>query len=265
MVFDITKYPGNYVMHCANIFEAKSFCAYMHSTGRRWGGGQSYLEINYWERYETETVYNFNDGCYGTLETYIRQRYVILEWKDFMYDTPAGSVDDINIYDLNIISIAGYEFIRFPEENGTVPIVAKHGLVHMQIDVTTNNFSDCFCLRQLKSGILHDIEQALGAENVLEFETDLTALDGRTEYGKMMSKISLPTIDFYKANIALFDKYSDGRNWYLSTPWSTPATGCDDRAVLVTNRNRLYDTDSGNHYDIRPILYIKADALTTQN
>lgn len=265
MVFDITQYAGKYVMHCATIFEAKSFCAYLHGLGKRWGGGSSYGNTNYWDQYQEDTVYCFNSDCYGRLVDYNGGSYTILEWKDFMYDTPAGSVDDINIYDINIISIAGYEFIRLPEENGIVPIVARRRVLNMQIDVTTNDFGHSFCLRTLNSDILPKIEQALGAENVLEFETDLTALDGRTEYGKMMSKISLPTIDFYKANIALFDKYNCGGSWYLSTPWSTPATGCDDRAVLVTNLNRLYDTDSGNHYDIRPILYIKADALTTQN
>ena len=43
MKFDINDYKGKYTMHCKTEEEAKDFCEYLHSVGRRWRTDQPYI------------------------------------------------------------------------------------------------------------------------------------------------------------------------------------------------------------------------------
>lgn len=87
MKFNLNDYKGNYVMHCKTKEEAESFCRFLHQNGRKWCNGDSYLEDDYWNDYERDTVYYFNEDSYCNIE-YAKwvQGYKILEWSDFMED-----------------------------------------------------------------------------------------------------------------------------------------------------------------------------------
>ena len=61
---------------------------------------------------------------------------------------------------------------------------------------------------------------AVGEENLCLIKTDLTCLDGLKPYGELESLVSLPTLDFYRANVEVFDKYPVDRWWWLATPES---------------------------------------------
>ena len=256
MVFNINDYQGNYAMHCGTPIEARSFCAHLHSLGKQWAAGQSYLERTYWEERQESICYGFNDNFYGSIDE-LEEKYTILEWKDFMYDTPAAPVDDNNKYDPNIIRVTGYDFIKFPEENGVVPIMIKDSIDYCHFDRLTNNFAKSSLFRHLTEYWLPIFENAFGADNVLEFETDLTAVDGRTDYGTMRSRISLPTLDFYKANIEIFDKYASELNFHLATPVTTNGSSIS----LISYRKIFSVVPVSNTYYIRPILYVKASAV----
>ena len=64
MEFNIDNYKGLYVMHCKTEEEAKDFCRYLHSIGKKWcAGGSYYYETNY-DSYQDETAYNFNKDSF---------------------------------------------------------------------------------------------------------------------------------------------------------------------------------------------------------
>lgn len=266
MVFNIEDYEGRYVMHCATIFEAISFTNYLHNIKRRWSNGQKYVNNHTWESYKEETAYNFNLNTYGAASDYQRDGYTILEWKDFMYDMPSLLIDNINLYDRNIITIAGIDFIKFPEENGAIPIVSRERVLYQSFDSNTNNFATSYLYRNLCSDILPLIEDAIGKENVLEFETDLTSVHGYKRHGTMKSKIAIPTLGFYSKHIEIFDRYVDdvGGYWWLATPWIAKNKG-DRQCILIDGSGKISWDSSIYDYAARPILYIKADALTVQN
>ena len=95
----------------------------------------------------------------------------------------------------------------------------------------------------MKEEILPKIENIIGAENVLEFDTDLLSLDGSAKHGVMKSKISLPTFDFYRKNRAIFQKYKPGQWWWLATPDSTREFTNDDWCVCVSPSGVISDGD----------------------
>ena len=117
--------------------------------------------------------------------------------------------------------IGDYEFIKFSEENGIVTAVSRDSLFD-SIFGKNNDLRKSYIIDRLKSEVLPKIESIIGAENVLEFETDLLSLDGSAQYGVMKSKVSLPTFDFYRKHRATFEKHKIEKWWWLATPDSTP-------------------------------------------
>lgn len=155
--------------------------------------------------------------------------------------------------------LAGIEWIKFHEENSRVIIVAKDIVFNAKFDDDTNNLTESNLLYRLETEVLPKIEAEVGANNVLEFETDLWALDGTDEYGKMKSKISLPTLDFYRQNRKIFSKYHINKWWWLATPDST-----DNSSVRCVSRGGTL----GYYYcncngGARPFLILKSNIFVS--
>lgn len=129
-----------------------------------------------------------------------------------------------NIKAGNTFEIAGIEFIKFLDEDGTTTAVAKEPVFNSRFG-KNNNFKESDILKRLETEILPKIADEIGMENICDIVTDLTTLDGLEDYGQMTSKISLPTADFYRANRSTFDKYKLDMWWWLATangvniPW----------------------------------------------
>ena len=154
-----------------------------------------------------------------------------------------------------IFKIGEYEFIKFSEENGVVAAVSKDSLFYSRFG-NNNNFAESTVLQKLKEDILPEIEAYIGAENVLEFETDLLSLDGSAKYGTVRSKVSIPTFDFYRKNRAVFEKYKLDEWWWFATPES--AQPHDDPSwTLCVSPSGLIDCGGGNYgnYGVRPFLH----------
>jgi hypothetical protein len=162
-----------------------------------------------------------------------------------------------------VFEIANMEFIRFPATEHGVPILLKTLLPCMEFG-DSNNFGESGILRELVSEILPKIEAAVGAENVLEFETDLTAIDGLKDYGSIKSKISLPTLDFYRKNIEMFDKYKSEYGFWLVTPWSTPTRGYRNLMCRATSDNIIDHSRSYYERYVRPMLYLNPSVFASE-
>lgn len=139
-----------------------------------------------------------------------------------------------------IFRIGNYEFIKFADENGVTTAVSKDILFDSRFG-HTNNLASSIVLDRMKEEILPKIENIIGAENVLEFETDLLSLDGSAKHGVMKSKISLPTFDFYRKNRDIFEKHKLGVWWWLATPDSTREFTNDDWCVCVSPSGGIYN------------------------
>lgn len=265
MRFNIDDYPGDYAMHCKTLREARSFLAHLVSLGRTWNGGESYLGCANWsDKHEEETAYAFNEGRYANFEWYKNHGYQILEWSDFIYDTPCGRIDDRNDYSPDLITIMGLDWFKLPEENGVIPIVAKDRIDNMEFHYTSlerhNNFAQSTLLSTLQDFWLTTIERVLGADNVMEFETDLTSVYGEITYGSVRSKISIPTWGMYKKHLNAFRKHiHHNENFWTATPWTTIN---ENNVCIIGGREYVGAKNPRYSYAIHPVLYIKAEALT---
>ena len=156
--------------------------------------------------------------------------------------------------------VAGIEFIKFPERDGKFVAVAKGSLGDKIFGNNSNDFSKSSLLKYLEKEILPKIEAEVGAENVLEFETDLFSLDGHRKYGKMNSKISLPTFDFYRENRVVFDKHPLDDWWWLSTP-----NGEKYYVACVAPSGYVYDYYCYYFDGVRPVLLFSSSIFVSRN
>ena len=117
-------------------------------------------------------------------------------------------------------SIAGINFLKFFDKDGVTVAVAKDCIYDATFG-KNNNFAESDIIDALNSNILPKLENAVGAENIKEFELDLTSLDGLDTYGKIKTRIGIPTFDFYRENVRLFDKYKPDKWWWTATPDTT--------------------------------------------
>lgn len=137
-----------------------------------------------------------------------------------------------------IFKIGDMEFMKIRDENGGTAAVTKNILFRSEFG-ENNNFAESKVLERLKAEILPKIEAEAGADNVMEFETDLISLDGSTKWGKMQSKISLVTFDFYRKHVKIFDKCKPDTWWWTATPDTTSEHLYDDWNVCVSPRGGI--------------------------
>lgn len=158
------------------------------------------------------------------------------------------------VKDGETFKVGDIEFIRFPSVGGMTPVVAKNIIFRSRFG-DDNNLKTSDVLKQLEAEFLPKIIEAVGEENVCTFKTDLTTLDGLKPYGEMESRISLPTFDFYRANVEIFDKHKVNSWWWLATPESAKPHEDPYWILCVAPSGCIFNYDYGCGRGVRPVLY----------
>lgn len=153
--------------------------------------------------------------------------------------------------------VAGIEFIKFPYADGMVAAVARNILFRSTFG-ENNNLTTSKVLKILQTEFLPSIINAVGEENVCEFDTDLTTLDGLKPYPVLKSKISLPTLDFYRQNVEFFDKYKVNSWWWLATPESSDEHSSSKWTLCVSPFGCMDNNYYGGDGGVRPFLIFKS-------
>ena len=162
------------------------------------------------------------------------------------------------VKDGETFTIAGMEFIKFPSVDGQTPVVMKNIAFNSRFG-NNNDLRSSDVQRKMETDILPKIIEAVGEENLCTVKTDLTTLDGLTPYGTMESLISLPTLDFYRANVSIFDKHNPEKWWWLATPESALPHDDPYWILCVSPSGGIYDGGCSNvHGGVRPFCIFKS-------
>lgn len=103
------KGKKKFAMHCKTEKEAESFLKVLSKTGRKWRNGRLYSKYdNSWQAYKENTLYYFNESCYGTLLGKENcNNTTVLEWSDFDADLILSYNEDryrfLNVHDKNTL------------------------------------------------------------------------------------------------------------------------------------------------------------------
>lgn len=156
-----------------------------------------------------------------------------------------------NVKDGETFTIAEMEFIKFPSVNDQTPVVMKDIAFRSRFG-NNNDLRSSDVLRRMEEEILPKIIAAVGKENLCTIKTDLTTLDGLNPYGTMESLISLPTLDFYRANAEIFGKYKPDNWWWLATPDSAPPNDSSSWVLCVAPSGCIFLIRYHLEYGVRP-------------
>lgn len=175
-----------------------------------------------------------------------------------MSTAETGTATLFKVKDGDTFKVNGIEFIKFPNKDGMTPVVAKNILFNSRFG-DNNDLRASEVMKRLKEEILPKICVVVGEENVCTFPTDLTAWDGLKPYGVMDEKISLPTMDFYRENVEIFDRHPVDNWWWLATPDTAQPHGTPTWILCVSPSGFInYDFFSFGGGGVRPVLYFKS-------
>ena len=162
-----------------------------------------------------------------------------------------------NVADKATFTVSGIEFIKFPEVNGKVPVVARDILFNSRFG-DNNDFSNSD-IREKLNELLEKIIAEVGAENICSFETDLTTLDGLKPYPALEAEIGIPTFDFVRQNVDVFDMYPVDDYWWTATPDSAQPHANPYLVVCVSPLGRIvFRNCNCNYCGVRPFLIFES-------
>ena len=170
-----------------------------------------------------------------------------------LIDKANNQVQLCDVEDGDIFKIGDVEFIKFSDENGVTTAVTKDIVFNSDFG-EDNNLVKSEVIKKLNDKFLPKIVDVVGYHNIVTFETDLTTLDGLTPYGVMTSKISLPTFDFYRKNVKVFDRYKLDKWWWLATPDSAKPHYDPVWASCVAPSGSVDFNNYYCNYGVRPFL-----------
>ena len=117
--------------------------------------------------------------------------------------------------------------------NGDAVVFKKESLKSMKFG-NDNNYNGCDIDKYLCKEYLSELERKFGKDNIVEHEVDLLSLDGEDDYGKIVRKVSLLTLDDYRYNKKAIKNYINEWFW-LCTPNNTPSGYCSDDVHYVNS------------------------------
>ena len=109
----VTDLKENECIHCETEEQAKAICKLMHEAGLTWDSGDSYLSVNLYDIYKSETCYFPADGQYADLDYAKEENNKIYKVKQFLTQNTKIMSTIVNINpdtsEINITPKEGFE------------------------------------------------------------------------------------------------------------------------------------------------------------
>ena len=116
---------------------------------------------------------------------------------------------------------------------------------------SNNDWKESSVRKYLNGEFLETRAAEVGTENIIEFDRELLSLDGQTEYGSYMDKVSLLTADEYRKCRKHIS--NAGYWWWLITADSTPCNGDSVWVNVVSPLGHIDCFDHVSRRGVRPV------------
>ncbi len=170
----------------------------------------------------------------------------------------------IHVEEGRTFKLGDYEFIVLEHSAEGTCVLLKDFWKVMPFDTDYNDYSSSDVRNLLNTEFLNNISMLIGKENVIEHSVDLTADDGRKDYGECRDYISLITCDLYRKYVEILDKYNPRRWWWIATPYSTKPNGYHYAVRCVDDCGTLNCDYCGNDFGVRPFCILKSDIFVSE-
>ena len=123
----------------------------------------------------------------------------------------------------DVVTVGDREMIVLEQMEGRTALILKDLFCEIPFG-ENNNFCESDADEACQD-FAAELAKAVGEENVLEHEVDLTSDDGLKDYGIVLRRASLLTADLYRKYVGVLDMDPLQFWWWLATPYSTQRHG----------------------------------------
>lgn len=133
----------------------------------------------------------------------------------------------------------------------------------MEFDSDSNNWHASDLRNYLNTDFYKELADAIGEDNIIEFERDLLSLDGQTEYGTCEDKVSLLTVDEYRKYRSLIPN-TDTYWWWTITPDSTKCNNNTRWVRVVSPSGDFDDLEYYGSSGVRPLCIFSSEIFESE-
>ena len=164
------------------------------------------------------------------------------------------------------VKIGGHEMIVLEQNGDTTALIRKDILPKKIAFGSTNNYIGSNVQKACEA-FADELTAAIGAENIVPHDVDLTADDGLDDFGTSTGcRASLITANMYRRFVRLLDKFKLKEWWWTATPFSIPPHD-DDNWVKCVSPSGCIDSggyDYGDSDGVRPFCILKSTIFVSK-
>ena len=167
------------------------------------------------------------------------------------------------VKEADTFKIGRYEFFVLEQFGDSTAVLVKD-LLHEGEEFGSNNNYDGSDVDNLCIDFAHEIEEIVGADNLLEHTVDLTADDGLKCYGSITRKASLLTARQYRKYVYIIDEHKLNKWWWLATAYSTAKHDNTSWIKCVSPDGNIDNYYYDNNGGVRPFCILKSNIFVSK-
>ena len=164
-----------------------------------------------------------------------------------------------------VFKIGEHDFMVLEQMEGQTAVISKGFMAEgMQFDEDTRDYNKSAIKRFIESEIQPVIEAAVGADNLVEHEVDLTSVDMQKEFENCRCKVRLVTFDEARKYNSLIADQNLGDWWWTLTPWSTEERDYKYLLAVVCPSGSIFSNGCVNIIGVRPVCILKSNIFVSK-
>lgn len=199
-------------------------------------------------------IYQLTDSQAEAIASAIRETGAAIPRKIKLADIAVGDV----------ATICGIEFVVLDQMDGKTVLITKDCIgENTAFSESDNCFVDSI-VDDICESFAELMMDAMGEDNLVEFELDLTSDDGLKDCGVVSRKAAPITADMYRKYVDVLDLYKPQKHWWLATPHSTKRHGNDNWVKCVSPSGNVINVNCyGDVNGVRPFCILKSDIFVS--
>lgn len=164
-----------------------------------------------------------------------------------------------------VFKVAEHDFIVLEQKQEQTMVISKGFMAkNQQFDKDTKDYNKSSLKNLIEEDIQPVIEDAVGADNVIEHDVDLTSVDMQNEYGKCRCKVRPISFDEARKYSDLLPNEELGDWWWTCTPWSTEQRGLEYSMAVVSSSGFIGNGSCGNCNGVRPFCILSSEIFVSK-
>ena len=179
-----------------------------------------------------------------------------------------AQTDKVELSALNpgeTFKIGEHDFIVLEQKQGQAMVISKGFMAEEVVfDGNSRDYNKSSLKKLIENDIQPIIEDAVGADNLVEHEVDLTSVDMQNEFEPCTCKVRPITFDEARQyNDLLVNKDLDDW-WWTCAPWSAESRGYKYSIAIVSPSGLICNSICHICYGVRPFCILKSNIFVSK-